>query len=658
MKLLNCYVENFGKLRKCSHTFTDGLNVFEERNGWGKSTLAAFIKVMLYGIPASRSGDLDENERRRYLPWNGEVCGGSLSFETNGSRYRVERIFGKKESEDVFRLFSIDTGMPSDDYSSALGVELFGIDAAGYERSTCFSHKQLEAGGYTSVQSKLSEQNDLTSYDLALAILDRRRKYYQLTGRRGRVAELDETASTERRILENAESDRRALGALSEAIREAENAIHQKQAERERLLVLAERAKAAGEGRLLADSAGQLRRARDRAEEECDRIRATIGAEPPEETRIDEMLAESRELDALLSAKSSEAEATRRRSANWRRLALAVFALGVLALIPAVLLEHQILALAAGAVALVSVFAILPGSMASDEKRLAVKHGKKLSERLRRRSEFLAPYADPSLRDDTAQLSLLREKRGALTMAEERLRAAETALADFLAAHPEPMQTESSPDTALNPSELTASAEKLAEEIKADRERLLEKQHQARGLESSAANISIHLSNLAVLEEEKRNAEAYLSAILRAEELLTRARDALTVRYRDVVESAFRRYLTELDSALGERLLSDEGGDTVTVSGGFEISVTKGGTTYPVPAFSRGYRDLLALCMRFSICDALLAEESAPMLLDDPFINLDDEKTAAALELLSRLSRERQILYFTCSHSRTPAVVP
>lgn len=654
MRLLNCYVENFGRLRKFSHSFTDGLNVFEERNGWGKSTLAAFIKAMLYGMPASRSGDLDENERRRYLPWNGEVCGGSLSFEVNGSRYRVERIFGKRESEDAFRLFSIDTGMPSDDYSPSLGIEIFGIDAAGYERSTYLSHKELDAGGYTAVQSKLSDQNDLTSYDSALAILDRRRRYYQMTGKRGRVAELDEAVRKERRILEGAESDRKALEALSGEIREAENAIHAKQQEREQLLVLAERAKAADEGGLLADSAEQLRRSRDRASEECERIRASIGAEPPEEKQIDEMLTASRELDELLREKSNAEGIRRKRRAKWRRIALSVFALGLIALIPAVLLRLQALALIAGAIALVSILTLLPSSVATDERRSVTKQGKRLDEQLRRRSEFIAPYADPTLHDDTAQLSLLREKRAALTMAEERFKAAEAALADFLNAHPDPPKPREADGDAIPASELLARAERLSEELRADRDRLLEKQHQARGFEDSASNISVHLSNLALLEQEKRHAEAYLSAILRAEELLTKARDALTVRYRDVVESAFRRYLTELDGALGERLLSDSGGDAVTVSGDFEISVTKNGATYPVPAFSRGYRDLLKLCMRFSICDALFREESAPMVLDDPFINLDDEKTAAALTLLLRLCRDRQILYFTCSHSRVP----
>ena len=49
MKLISCHIENFGKLHDWSHDFTSGSNVFCEDNGWGKSTLASFIKVMFYG---------------------------------------------------------------------------------------------------------------------------------------------------------------------------------------------------------------------------------------------------------------------------------------------------------------------------------------------------------------------------------------------------------------------------------------------------------------------------------------------------------------------------------------------------------------------------------------------------------------------------------
>ena len=47
MKLIECYVENFGKISRQKFSFKDGLNCMTEDNGSGKTTLATFIKVML-----------------------------------------------------------------------------------------------------------------------------------------------------------------------------------------------------------------------------------------------------------------------------------------------------------------------------------------------------------------------------------------------------------------------------------------------------------------------------------------------------------------------------------------------------------------------------------------------------------------------------------
>ena len=45
MKLLECHVDNFGKLSNYDYRFSEGLTVIQEPNGFGKSTLAAFIKA-------------------------------------------------------------------------------------------------------------------------------------------------------------------------------------------------------------------------------------------------------------------------------------------------------------------------------------------------------------------------------------------------------------------------------------------------------------------------------------------------------------------------------------------------------------------------------------------------------------------------------------
>ena len=194
MRLLRLHVENFGVLQNYDLTLTEGLNVLYEKNGWGKSTLAVFVKAMFYGLPASAKRSLDENERKKYTPWQGGAFGGSLEFVCQKGRFRVERFFGDKESLDSFALFDLSTNKPSSVFSQNLGEELFGIDADGFERSTYLSQRT----GYTRSESTsirttlgdlVEDVNDLGNYDTAIETLEKRRKFYQLTGNRGAIAE-------------------------------------------------------------------------------------------------------------------------------------------------------------------------------------------------------------------------------------------------------------------------------------------------------------------------------------------------------------------------------------------------------------------------------------------------------------------------------------
>ena len=121
MKILSCHIENFGKLHDCTLDFTDGLNTFCEENGWGKSTFAAFVRAMFYGLEGERKKSIEENERKRYKPWQGGVFGGQLVFETEGKTYQISRIFGEKDTADEFELRDVKTNLISKDYSKKIG---------------------------------------------------------------------------------------------------------------------------------------------------------------------------------------------------------------------------------------------------------------------------------------------------------------------------------------------------------------------------------------------------------------------------------------------------------------------------------------------------------------------------------------------------------
>lgn len=67
---------------------------------------------------------------------------------------------------------------------------------------------------------------------------------------------------------------------------------------------------------------------------------------------------------------------------------------------------------------------------------------------------------------------------------------------------------------------------------------------------------------------------------------------------------------------------------------------------------SAGTLDQLYLALRLALCHLALPEgKSCPLILDDVLVNFDDERMAAALELLKDIAKERQVILFTC-HGR------
>ena len=233
MKLIECYIENFGKLSGRKISFRDGINCFLEENGSGKTTLAAFIKVMLYGMSDTKKTSLDENDRKHYLPWLGGKCGGSLTFSANGKTYRVERSFAPKAADDSYALYDTATGRISTDFAEGLGEGLFGIDADGFERTVFLSERALTPkSDNKSISAKLSDlvgcDGDIGGMDEALKLLEEKRKYYYKKGGSGEIADtkarinnISRRLDTLEEVEKSAEEHKKRLAELSAQIEAA-----------------------------------------------------------------------------------------------------------------------------------------------------------------------------------------------------------------------------------------------------------------------------------------------------------------------------------------------------------------------------------------------------------------------------------------------------
>ena len=177
MKLLSCHVENFGKLSDFSYIFEEDLNVLLAENGWGKSTLAAFLKVMFYGFDGENRRSEDGHERLRYRPWGGGTYGGSVTFSKGDREYRIHRSFGMRKKEDTFLLFDDKTGLPSSDFTESVGEELFGIDRASFTRTVFWSQQDHMTEATAMIQAKIGDltagESDLPDYDRAIRLVQR-----------------------------------------------------------------------------------------------------------------------------------------------------------------------------------------------------------------------------------------------------------------------------------------------------------------------------------------------------------------------------------------------------------------------------------------------------------------------------------------------------
>ena len=174
MKLISCYIENFGNINCRSFEFGAGLTSFCEHNGYGKTTLAAFLKAMFYGLKATTARDKELGERAHYYPFGGGKFGGNVTFERDGAIYKIERFFGKKSAtEDTVRTYK--GGSPSP-VPEDIGKEFFGMDEQSFMRTVFLTSADTQTGATADIGRMLNGFVDDADYEGAVKLLKEQRK--------------------------------------------------------------------------------------------------------------------------------------------------------------------------------------------------------------------------------------------------------------------------------------------------------------------------------------------------------------------------------------------------------------------------------------------------------------------------------------------------
>ena len=87
-------VKNFGKLSEKHFYFRDGVQVISGENEFGKTTLHAFVKAMLFGLERGRGRAAAKDDFTKYEPRSGGRYAGVMRFDCGGRHFRLERTFG------------------------------------------------------------------------------------------------------------------------------------------------------------------------------------------------------------------------------------------------------------------------------------------------------------------------------------------------------------------------------------------------------------------------------------------------------------------------------------------------------------------------------------------------------------------------------------
>ena len=97
----------FGKLEHRSLSFSKGLNIIEAPNESGKSTLLAFLRVMLYGFPPRERGAMAD--KNRYAPWSLSPMRGTLALTCQKGDITLQRDTARANSP-MGRFSAVYTG--------------------------------------------------------------------------------------------------------------------------------------------------------------------------------------------------------------------------------------------------------------------------------------------------------------------------------------------------------------------------------------------------------------------------------------------------------------------------------------------------------------------------------------------------------------------
>lgn len=251
-------------------------------------------------------------------------------------------------------------------------------------------------------------------------------------------------------------------------------------------------------------------------------------------------------------------------------------------------------------------------------------------------------------------LQIIRGREAALHEDMNRLRQAQRQLSAFLSEHSmtEEMLGQPVPSSGQSDGgqEILTSLER---QIREKTDLCAKARQQADNASRTAEALSTLRTQIQQTEQQRRDAAGALSVIRTAQACLDDAKKAQSTRYLSYMQDRFRHYYGHLMQ------MSEEEAAALSLDASFSVQAEVLGARRESGYFSRGTQDCIAFCVRLAMIDAMYTDSGKktdavlpPLLLDDPFVNLDETHLSAARALLDEIASRFQILYFVCHESR------
>ena len=631
MKLIKCHIENFGKLENFDYEFTEGLNTIKQENGFGKTTFASFIKAMFYGLEAKRNTKA-LIDRKKYEPWQGGSFGGNIEFEIDGKKYKVERFFGKKEADDTFKIYDLSTNLETNDFSENLGEEIFKLNKEAYERSTFISGQNMETSMNDSINAKLGNilenENDINSSEKAIKTLDDAIKFYKKTGGRGEINEAILKKSKLEQKLENSKTDaknlqerKNSLDVLKRQI--SEKLTSQKKYQKDVIEINEEEAK--------KSKSDQYTLLKSQLDESQKKLKDFL------EKGTDDL-----ELTNKIEFNKNKLENTKKqieRNKNKlkfnKKICIANLIISIIIAIITIILYFKnlkLIGIILAVICLISAisFIILSAVVAKTKGKLDAKNQEK--ENLDNMLNTLNAIYEKQKKEREEESDKLKQEYDIKLRNLEAFEKLNN-IQELISYAPK--------TTNLNKAEIEQNLNSLNKEINKLNDEKNYIQNQIELLEVSVDTFEIENElneTTDKIEEMKHN----LDILEKTKDYLSMAKEQFSSHYLKGMQESFVKNIEFLN---GKKI-------DINLDVNLNAEINEKGSNKKIDFFSTGYQDIIYICMRLSLIESLFEKEKPFIILDDPFVNLDEDKIQHAKELINNISKQYQIIYFACHESR------